>query len=111
MAQDGKTWRHHPFQVDQSYEATHTFSGVGGKFIGGESYRLVHIGHSHYDGCSIFTFVPKTSSSKLAWWWPDDDPETTCNLHFKPGEQATASTDQENASKHATPTPTPPSDA
>jgi len=83
MPMDGKTWRDHPFQVNQSYEARLTFSGVGGTFIAGESYRLVHIMHSHYDDCSIFTFEPNTSSSKLAWWWHDDDPVSACELHFK----------------------------
>jgi len=85
MALDGRTWREHPFQVNQAYEAARTFAGVGGTFVAGKSYRLVHVGHSHYDGCSIFTFEPEASSNKLAWWWPDDDPASACEFHFKTG--------------------------
>jgi len=83
MVLDGKTWRDHPFQVGRSYEAARTFAGVGGTFATGKSYRLAHIGYSHYDGCSIFTFEHESSSSKLAWWWPDDVPESECAASFK----------------------------
>ena len=56
MAIAGSTWRKHPFEVGQWYVALQTVDDARGKFIAGTRYALRHIGYSHYDSSTVFTF-------------------------------------------------------
>lgn len=84
MALDGRTWRSHSLKIGELYEARSDFGGPGGAFVQGKQYRLQHIGHSHYDGCSIFTFQEMGSSSPVACWWADEETEAEVSLRFRP---------------------------
>jgi hypothetical protein len=84
MALDGKTWRRNPLEVGALYRAMRTFDGATfGPFREGAQYRLVHVGHSHYDDCTVFTFEEPSTSKKLAWWWHDSEPESACAATFQ----------------------------
>ena len=85
MALDGRTWRQHPLRVGALYRATRSFDGpTFGPFHAGAQYRLVHIAHSHYDDCTVFTFEETSTSRRVAWWWFDDEPDSACDTHFQP---------------------------
>ncbi len=84
MALSGTTWRKHPFEIGRRYVAAQSFHGVPEfEFVAGRSYELVHIGHSHYDGCTVLTFKENETSQKISWWWADDEPESTCVERFQ----------------------------
>ena len=80
----GSTWRKHPFVTGQHYLAlSDNPDFTQGEIKSGQQYLLTHIGHSHYDGASIFTFKCLTEGSKVSWWWFDQEPEHLCKTHFK----------------------------
>ena len=84
MALDGKTWRRHPLEVGALYGALREFDGPNyGPFLSGFQYRLVHIGHSHYDECTVFSFEEVATSKNVAWWWHDSEPESACGANFE----------------------------
>lgn len=84
MSISGSTWRKHPFEIGRTYTAAQTFFGVPDfEFIAGHAYELVHIGHSHYDGCSIFVFRESGGTQRIDWWWDDKEPESLCSLRFQ----------------------------
>jgi hypothetical protein len=76
----GETWRPHPFQVGRRYRARRSFDGP---FDAGGVYWLIRIDHSHYDECSVFTFVDEAGGTPVAWWWRDSEPESACTDNFE----------------------------
>ena len=57
MAMNGSTWRKHPFIIGNKYIARKDNPDFSlGNIASGQEYLLNYIGHSHYDGASIFTF-------------------------------------------------------
>jgi len=84
MALDGKTWRPHPMRVGALYRALRRCDGpTSGPFRVGEQYLLAHLGHSHYDECTVFTFEETSTSKMVAWWWLDSEPESACSENFE----------------------------
>ncbi|WP_374428977.1 hypothetical protein [Ideonella dechloratans] len=84
MALDGRTWRQHPLKVGAIYKALRAFDGpTFGPFQKDGQYKLIHIGHSHYDDCTVFTFEEAVTSKKVAWWWHDSEPESACHTNFQ----------------------------
>jgi|GEM_PF-3031060 len=82
MAIAGSTWRKHPFEVGQWYVALQTVDDARGKFIAGTRYALRHIGYSHYDSSTVFTFQAQYVDEPKQWWWHDDEPDGLCALRF-----------------------------
>jgi hypothetical protein len=89
MAISGATWRKHPFKIGETYIASQSFLGcpfVGFpdlEFVKGHAYQLLHIGHSHYDEYTIFTFRESAGTQRIDWWWSDDEPEALCWNRFQ----------------------------
>ena len=70
MTLSGSAWRSHPFEIVRSYVETQAFLGEPDfEFVASRGCELLHIGHSHYDGCrqvKISTIFINFSASKLA---------------------------------------------
>jgi hypothetical protein len=85
----GATWRQHPFESGRTYVAAQSFHGCPflgfsePEFIAGRAYQLVHIGHSHYDECTIFVFREREGTQNINWWWSDKESESECGLKFR----------------------------
>jgi hypothetical protein len=81
------TWRSHPFNIGQGYVARKRLESLpSGVFVVGQAYRLKHVAHSHYDGCTVFTFEAP-SGEQIQWWWSDEQPESLCAEYFDvPGQ-------------------------
>jgi len=79
MPLHGKTWRPHPLRVGLAYRALRSFDGP---FRANAIYRLNRIDYSHYDACTVFTFVETANQVAVAWWWRDSDPESACTDNF-----------------------------
>ena len=85
MAMNGATWRSHPFVVGERYIAlTDNPDFTEGEVASGSQYQLDHIGHSHYDGASIFIFTCLATKEKVSWWWFDHAPDAACDEYFQP---------------------------
>ena len=84
MVMSGSTWRKHPFIIGKQYIAKLSHPDfTQGDILARQGYELLHIGHSHYDGASVFTFMCLTSQSKVSWWWFDRAPESRCLDNFE----------------------------
>ena len=87
MAATNFTWRTHPFEVGQTYVALQSASAMpSGTFVVDGRYELRHIGHSHYDGASIFQFTEAGTGRELGWWWQDDEDDLAWQRVFKATE-------------------------
>jgi hypothetical protein len=85
----GSTWRAHFFQVGQYYMARSTFqSALGGRFVHGRLYELLHIGYSHYDNMSVFKFTDTESLREVSWEWFDHEPDDLPKQMFEAVEAA-----------------------
>lgn len=84
MASADSTWRKHPFEVGQSYLALESFHGpLGAEFVAGKRYELRHVGYSHYDSSTVFTFQTQDLDEPGQWWWHDDEPDGLCAQRFQ----------------------------
>lgn len=84
MVMNGSTWRKHPLIVGVVYRVTADLPDyTDGTMQPGRSYRLVHIGHSHYDGASVFSFECISTGDRVAWWWFDSSEEQLCSTYFE----------------------------
>ena len=83
MAMSGFTWREHPFLIGSKYIARKENPNFSlGNIVLGQEYLLTYIGHSHYDGASVFTFKCLSTGETVSWWWFDTSPETLCLENF-----------------------------
>lgn len=77
------TWRSHPFVPGKQYAARRAFQGDrNSRFVEGQRYEFVGLGHSHYDSVTIVTFRPVGEQTVCHWWWHDDEPDSLCTEHF-----------------------------
>lgn len=81
---NGSTWRDHPFVIGGKYIALHTNPDfTHGEIVVDKVYELSHIGHSHYDAASVFTFKCLTTGDLVSWWWFDHASDELCETNFK----------------------------
>jgi hypothetical protein len=80
----GSTWRKHPFVEGRCYLARESFHGhTDSDFVAGVLYEFQHVGYSHYDSSTVFTFRAKGKANKTYWWWRDDESEELCSQRFQ----------------------------
>jgi hypothetical protein len=84
MAMSGSTWRKHPLVVGCRYLSVNDSPDfTNGNISIGKEYLLNHIGHSHYDGASVFTFECVSTKEVVSWWWFDFASDSLCEDNFK----------------------------
>jgi hypothetical protein len=82
MSSTGKIWRQHPFVLGHRYMAKTSFQGFPDvTFMEGHAYKLLHVGYSRYDGCTVFTFCGD-GQDRIEWYWGDDEPDALCISRF-----------------------------
>jgi len=81
----GSTWRKHPLVIGGHYRARKSFRSFasGALFVSGTVYEFLHVGYSHYDSSTVFTFKAENDAAPMYWWWEDDQPDTQFEEYFE----------------------------
>ncbi len=84
MASSGTTWRKHPFKLGEKYIAKESvLSYPKSEFTSGRTYEFHHVGYSHHDSATVFTFIEKGKTEPEYWWWFDSDDDDLCLKLFE----------------------------